>query len=82
LKLRYELEISKSGSDEEESELSDSEQDGAQRKSYDKMAKESKVHEDLEYMKLKNKRLNHLGRRGKHMLMYSNINQMNFVDIN
>lgn len=52
------------------------------KKSYEKQARESNVQEDYEYLKFRNKRLTDLDKKGKHMLMYSNINELNFVDVN
>jgi hypothetical protein len=52
------------------------------RKSYERQSAEGQFQEDQEYLKYRNKKYEHLDKRGKHLLMYSNVNQLNFVDIN
>jgi len=44
------------------------------RKSYERKASESDYHQDTEYLKFRNKKLEHLDKQGKHLLMYSNVN--------
>ena len=52
------------------------------RKVYERAGTESSYEEDAEYLNLRNKKLANLDKRDKHLLMYSNINQLNYVDIN
>lgn len=52
------------------------------RKVYERAGTESSYQEDAEYLSFRNKKLKYLDKRDKHLLMYSNINQLNYVDIN
>lgn len=52
------------------------------RKVYERAGTESNYQEDAEYLNFRNKKLANLDKRDKHLLMYSNINQLNYVDIN
>jgi hypothetical protein len=54
----------------------------AGRKVYERAGTESSYQEDTEYLSFRNKKLMHLDKKDKHLLMYSNINQLNYVDIN
>lgn len=52
------------------------------KKSYERMASEAQQKEDAEFLQYRQKKLAQLDKKGRHLLMYSNVNQLNFVDIN
>lgn len=55
---------------------------GRKKKSYERGAFESTFQEDSEYLKFRNRKIGQMDRVGRHLLIYSNINQLNFVNIN
>jgi hypothetical protein len=53
-----------------------------ERKIYERKASESLYSEELEFHQFRKKKLSDLDKKSKHLLLFSNINQLNFVDIN
>jgi len=53
-----------------------------ERKIYERKASESLYSEELEFHQFRKKKLQDLDKKSKHLLLFSNINQLNFVDIN
>lgn len=49
---------------------------------YERKASESLYSEELEFHQFRKKKLADLDKKSKHLLLFSNINQLNFVDIN
>lgn len=52
------------------------------RKIYERKASESLYSEELEFHQFRKKKLADLDKKSKHLLLFSNINQLNFVDVN
>jgi len=53
-----------------------------EKKIYERKASESLYSEELEFHQFRKKKLQDLDKKSKHLLLFSNINQLNFVDIN
>lgn len=53
-----------------------------ERKIYERKASESLYSEELEFHQFRKKKLQDLDKKSKHLLLFSNINQLNFVDVN
>jgi len=68
--------VSSEGEEEERDETSvaDEAKAASTRKVYERKASDSQYQEDFEYLAFRNKKLTDLDKKGRHMLMYSNIN--------
>jgi len=53
-----------------------------EKKIYERKASESLYSEELEFHQFRKKKLQDLDKKSKHLLLFSNINQLNFVDVN
>ena len=53
-----------------------------ERKIYERKGSESLYSEELEFHQFRKKKLSDLDKKSKHLLLFSNINQLNFVDLN
>ena len=52
------------------------------KKIYERKAREGLYSEEYEFHQYRKKKLSALDKKSKHLLLFSNINQLNFVDIN
>ena len=69
-------------SEEEDGEIQPAAPQDGEKKSYDRKASGETIHHDFEYDKFRKKKYKQLDKKEKHLLLYSNVNQKNFVDIN
>jgi hypothetical protein len=53
-----------------------------EKKIYERKASESLYSEELEFHHIRKNKLLDLDKKSKHLLLFSNINQLNFVDVN
>ncbi len=53
-----------------------------EKKIYERKASESLYSEELEFHQFRKKKMQDLDKKSKHLLLFSNINQLNFVDVN
>lgn len=67
---------------EEEEIIEQAAPEDREKKSYDRKASGGTSHHDFEYEKFRNKKFEQMDKKEKHLLLYSNVNQKNFVDIN
>lgn len=71
-------------SDDESAQTKGAEEAGAGeasaegKKSYERNASDSRYTEEAEYLQYRSKKMESLNKRDKHMLIYSNINSLNF----
>jgi hypothetical protein len=49
---------------------------------YERKSSESMYSEELEFHQYRKKKLESMDKKSKHLLLFSNINQLNFADIN
>ena len=53
-----------------------------EKKIYERKASDSLYSEELEFHQFRKKKMQDLDKKSKHLLLFSNINQLNFVDVN
>jgi hypothetical protein len=62
--------------------MSSSKKKAVDRKSYDRKATDSAYQEEMEFHQYRMQKIAELDKRDKHLLIFSNANSMNFIDLN